>query len=141
MKHALITAFALGSFFLSACSRGYEPIEYGKDACAHCKMTIVDDRYAAELVTDKGRAYKFDDVMCMKQYATEQHTEGNNLLFVAPYFKNRLEPLPAGEAFYLKHEFFKSPMNGNFAAFADEKEAQSLMDSLSATAVRWEQIQ
>lgn len=141
MKQALITALALGSLSLSACSRGYEPIEYGKDACAHCKMTIVDDRYAAELVTDKGRVYKFDDVICMKQYAAAQQTEGTNLLFVVPYLKNQSEPLPAGEAFYLKHEFFKSPMNGNFAAFADEIEAQSLMDSLSATAVRWEQIQ
>jgi len=39
---------------LSACSRAPEPIVYGKDACTHCKMTIMDKRFAAEIITSKG---------------------------------------------------------------------------------------
>ncbi len=125
---------------MASCKRGFQPIEYNRDACAHCKMTIVDDRYAAELVTQKGRAFKFDDVVCMKQYLEEQGPAGENLLFVEDYLRTRAEPIDATKALYLKHEFFASPMNGDFAAFTDEAEARDLMDSLKIPPLRWENL-
>ena len=56
---------------LSACSAsGPEPIVVNKDVCFHCKMNISDVRFGAELITTKGRIYKFDDVVCMKGFAS-----------------------------------------------------------------------
>jgi copper chaperone NosL len=122
---------------LSSCSRGYEPIDYGKDPCTHCKMTIVDDRFAAEFVNTKGKAFKFDDVVCMKQYMTKQKTDNGSLLFVEDYLKKQEGAIDAKTAFYLKHDFFPSPMNGDYAAFATEADAKQLGDSLKIQIIKW----
>ena len=139
MTRRLLALLAL-VLTITSCKKGFQPIEYNKDACAHCKMTIVDDRYAAELVTRKGRAFKFDDVVCMKQYLKEQDPEGESLFFVEDYLRTRGEPIDATKALYLKHEFFASPMNGDYAAFADQAEARGLMDSLKVPPLRWENL-
>ena len=34
-------------------------------------MSISDKRFACEIVTEKGRAYKFDDVTCMMSYKND----------------------------------------------------------------------
>jgi copper chaperone NosL len=124
----------------SSCSRQYEPIDYGKESCAHCKMTIMDDRFAAELVDAKGRAFKFDDVICMKQFISEQNKEGDNLLYVEDFLKNAAGVIDAGSAVYLQHEFFASPMNGNYAAFKTIADAQALKDSLGINTMKWEEL-
>lgn len=124
----------------SSCSRTYEPIEYSKDACAHCKMTIVDDRFAAELVDAKGRVFKFDDVACMKQFMSEQNKQGDNLLYVEDFLKKDAGVIDAGSAVYLQHEFFASPMNGNYAAFKTIADAQQLKDSLGINTMKWEEL-
>lgn len=141
MKRLVFLSLTPCLLFFVSCSRGFEPIEYGKDPCAHCKMTIVDDRFAAEMVTKKGRAFKFDDILCMKQFLNEQKPEGGELFFVSHFLKTETEPLDATKAVYLKNDFFKSPMNGNYGAFKNETEAQSLKDSLGIFSQTWENIQ
>src|SRR5690606_23270005 len=65
VRRVLIMGF-IGLLGLQACgSDGPKPINYGKDQCAHCKMTVSDARFGCQLVTAKGRAYHFDDVQCL----------------------------------------------------------------------------
>ncbi|MCB0620489.1 MAG: hypothetical protein KDC41_17650, partial [Saprospiraceae bacterium] len=52
-------------FLFLACRPAPQPIEYGSDLCDYCKMTIVDRQHAAEAVTGKGRAYRFDAIECL----------------------------------------------------------------------------
>src|SRR5690606_1343073 len=100
---------------LASCSRGYKPIDYGSDGCAHCKMTIMDARFGAELVTDKGKVYKFDDILCMRQYIDEQNmAEGELMLFVEKYTADKNDIVDAQQAVYVHHEYFASPMNGDY---------------------------
>ena len=40
-----------------ACSPKAEPIDYGKEECAFCKMTIVSPQFASEVVTQKSKAF------------------------------------------------------------------------------------
>ncbi len=131
-----LPALTLLLFLASACGRKYEPINYGKDACAHCKMTIMDKRYAAEIVSPKGRAFKFDDISCLRAYALEP----GSLLFVNDFSGKSTEPLPAEKAVYLHHESFGSPMAGNLPAFADEASAKALQDSLGLPLLTWEKL-
>jgi copper chaperone NosL len=56
---------ALSLLLLVACSTQPQPMYYGIDACVFCKMTIVDRQHAAQLVTVKGKAYKYDAIECM----------------------------------------------------------------------------
>jgi copper chaperone NosL len=122
---------------LTACSRGFEPIEYGKDACAHCKMTIMDKRFAAEMVTPKGKVFKFDDISCLRAATAEMP---GSMLYVNDYTGNAGTALNAATAVYLRHESFSSPMNGNLAAFPDKTAAGPMKDSLQLPLLTWETL-
>ena len=50
----------LCSFF--SCSKTPQPINYGTDMCHFCQMTIVTKTHAAQMVTTKGKQYKFDAI-------------------------------------------------------------------------------
>ena len=55
--------------FISGCSNAPEPIAYGHMSCDFCKMTVVDQQYAAQLVTTKGKSFVFDAAECMINYS------------------------------------------------------------------------
>ena len=141
MKKTLFATALISVILLQACSRSFEPINYGSDACAHCRMTIMDERYGAELVDQKGKVFKFDDIVCLKQFVSAQQPSGESLLFVEDYLQTNQGMLDARTAVYLHHPFFRSPMNGSIAAFASDSEAKALADSLQAQSTTWEQIQ
>lgn len=142
MRNVLITTCAFIILFLASCSKGYKPIEYGSDGCAHCKMTIMDARYGAEVVTDKGKVYKFDDILCLRQYITEQNmNEAELSLFVEKYTAEKNDVTDAKQATYLQHEYFASPMNGDYAAFTNATDAQKFADSLQVSMLQWNNIQ
>src|SRR5690606_41500698 len=58
-------SFVVLLLVLTSCNVGPQAIDYGKDGCHFCKMTIVDKLHAAEIVTNKGKIYKFDASECM----------------------------------------------------------------------------
>jgi copper chaperone NosL len=62
---ALIVSLML---FTASCTVKPEPIQYGEDNCVLCQMTIMDHRYGTEVVTDKGKVYKFDSVECLVEF-------------------------------------------------------------------------
>ena len=136
-----IVLFVVLTFFLVACSQSFEPIDYGKDACMHCKMTIVDKRYAAEMIDKKGKIFKFDDIACMMHYISENKIPQMDLnLFVADYREHTDNFLNAHEAIYIHHEFFISPMRGNTGAFSSPAEVNSLKDSLHTIVLSWNEL-
>ena len=60
--YKLISIFSLLTFItLSSCNIQPQPINYGEDACHFCKMNIIDKQHAAQIVTSKGKAFKFDE--------------------------------------------------------------------------------
>jgi copper chaperone NosL len=138
MKKTISILFLFTSLFLSSCTGGFEPIVYGHEACSYCKMTIMDKRYAAEVLTKKGKTYKFDDISCLKKYiAEEKLPESAIAVFVADYKNPGSQFLDAREVVYLHNEIFKSPMNGNFAAFSKAENARPLEDSLHTGLLKW----
>ena len=55
-----------------SCNPESKPIIYGQDKCDFCRMSIVDQRFAGEIVTQKGKVFKFDAVECMLNYINNQ---------------------------------------------------------------------
>ena len=140
MKTRLI-AFILGCLALTACKRGFEPVKYGKDACADCRMTIVDPQYATEIIDEKGKVFKFDDIICMLHYARE-HKEnlGNKLVFVAASVNGKSTFIDGKTAVYMKHERFRSPMGGNYRAFLSVNDAKAEQEAASAAIVTLDEL-
>jgi copper chaperone NosL len=141
MRTCLTIFFLLPIIFLFGCKHEFEPVNYGHDACMQCKMTILDKRYAAEVITKKGKVLKFDDIACLKKYIGEEHMEEQvQKLFVADYNNPDGNFLDAAKALYLHNELFRSPMNGNYGAFASAEDAKKLADSLNGSLLSWNKL-
>ena len=118
---------------LAACSESMpQEIAVGKDQCANCKMTISEPKYATQLITEKGRLYKFDDISCMNDYeVSNTESTGNAKTYVADF--------PSGEfiekttATFIKGGDIKSPMGGNTQAYKDKAAAEKAANELQAT--------
>ena len=103
----------------SSCARSPKPIEYGKDNCAFCNMTIMDKKWGAEYVSDKGKLYKFDSIECLISFYLKQGLSGSvteNSLWTVDY-TNENGLINAENSFYLKSASLKSPMGLNVASF------------------------
>ena len=108
---------------VAACSKKPEPINYGEDECEFCKMMIMDKRYGAELVTDKGKIYKFDSIECLVGYMNNKKLTKNN--YSSIYVGNYARPgnlINASKAMYLKNDEFRSPMGLNVLAVENQEQ-------------------
>lgn len=144
MKTYIINKILLLAAILSfsACSIETEPINYGKENCAFCKMTIMDKQFGTELVTLKGKVFKFDDLSCMSKYmkTAELHEADCKHVVVSNYEKPG-EFIDFNKAFYILSENLQSPMLGNIAAFDSETSIQELVTTDStAKNITWTEI-
>tara|TARA_R100001015_G_C4625446_1_gene183996 strand:- start:516 stop:842 length:327 start_codon:yes stop_codon:yes gene_type:complete len=84
-------------------------------------MTIVDKIHAAEIVTDKGKVFKFDAAECLLNYKSElESTE--SYLFLTNTFDKPSQLVSMNEAHYLISEELPSPMGAFLTAFESEKQ-------------------
>jgi len=129
----------LSLFIISCVSNEPKPIKLNVDACEFCKMTISNGKFGAELITKKGRYYKFDDLSCMLLYAKKNTNIQVKSFFVNDYTKDNTL-IPAEHSYYLRGESINSPMRGNFAAFASDKDQDDFQKQLNAKTLTWEQV-
>ncbi|MEX0813811.1 MAG: nitrous oxide reductase accessory protein NosL [Chitinophagales bacterium] len=122
-------------FALVSCTPKPEPINFGKDNCVYCKMGIVDPKYGAELVSEKGKVYKFDAIECMLPFMHE-NTNESYTLFLAVSYDQPTQLFPVDSLYFVKSEKYKSPMGANIAAFVSKKNA--VKEPLKI--MNWEQL-
>jgi copper chaperone NosL len=124
---------------LAACSHEPDPIRYGKDACSHCKMTIIDKRFAAELITAKGKVFKFDAAECMAGFLKENPAIADNAksVFLVNDFTRPGQFADARKSFFLRDSSLASPMGGNLAAFLSRSAAEAAEKDKSADIYTW----
>jgi copper chaperone NosL len=119
---------------LASCQKKtIEPVAIeADDMCSFCRMSISEKRYAAELIDDDGQALKFDDIGCMTNFLKQKRNNGPvAAMFVMDF--DRREWLKAEDAFYVRSEEFKTPMNGGLAAFKDQASAQAAVAKYHGT--------
>lgn len=137
-----VVALALFSVFaFSSCNTGPEPIKAGTDQCAFCKMGISDIRFACEIITQKGKLYKFDDAHCMLEFAASPQWDKNTVKNY--YLANFSQPdqwLVAENALLLKSDQLKSPMGGNIAAFSNAADQIAAAEHFTGTPVSWKDL-
>jgi copper chaperone NosL len=128
-------------FFLSmmvfciSCTVSPAKIEYGKDACSFCDMTIVDKTHAAQVVTKKGKPYKYDAVECLINDLA-QKKENSFAYILATDFSIPEKLIPVKTATFLISTEIKSPMGANLSVFANKEQAKHFKGKL----FNWEGI-
>ena len=127
--------FAFPFLAISSCMEsGPKDFLLEKDQCDNCKMTIADINYATELITEKGRIYKFDDLSCMTMYeGSEPEKAKNAKKYVIDVSTGKF--LKLSKATLIKGGSIKSPMGGNTQAFASKEAAQKAAATLGATLI------
>lgn len=136
----LLTALLI-TVALAACQVEPEPLRYGEDACHACKMTLMDRKFGAELVTSKGKVYKFDDINCMMNFFNSGEVSDRDYAHkLVVDFTKPGTLIPAGDAFYLKSSEIKSPMASQVAAFADKKDLENVQKELSGIYLVWGEL-
>ncbi|MDP2385747.1 MAG: nitrous oxide reductase accessory protein NosL [Bacteroidota bacterium] len=117
-----------------------EPIKLNADNCNNCGMTISNPKFAAELFTQKGRAYKFDDISCMVNYKIDNKDKANGASFFVADFLGDNHLIPAETAVYITSENVKSPMGGNTAAFSNKESSTKYATDFMAEYTTWNDI-
>lgn len=123
---------------LTSCSVGPEKIEVGKDACSFCRMSIADNRFGGEILTKKGKVYKFDDTHCMLGFIKANTIDKDNIK--ETYFVNFEEPhdlIQAGRVILLKSKALHSPMGGNIAGFSDQNRLKKAIHKFNGEEQSW----
>ena len=100
-------------------------------------MTIVSPQFAAEVVTQKSKAFKYDAVECMLQAPQEDQVA---LHLVCDYLKEG-NLIDATKATYLISPEIQSPMGAHLAAFASREDAQKIQGEKGGELYDWQGIQ
>jgi len=140
-RRKIQTATALTMLLLLAACKPDGPVasQLNTDQCEYCKMSVSDPNFGAEVITKKGRVYKFDDLSCLAGYVNENPEIAIGKYYVHAYGKDN-ELIDATSAHFVEGGSIHSPMNGNFAAFETLSEAEQAVKDLQAKPVNWDSI-
>jgi copper chaperone NosL len=138
----LIPLFAV-LCFIPGCDTTPQPIEYGKDNCAECTMTLVDEHFGTEFISGKGKVFKFDDVNCMIAFINREPAKSDSkakLLIID--FDQPGQFLAVAEAAFLKHKDLRTPMRSDIGAFISADAAEAVNKKLGGggTVLKWSDI-
>jgi copper chaperone NosL len=129
-KSVIRSSFAITMLclFLGSCSNTTRAIKPGLDSCESCKMTLTDQRFAAELVSSTGKIFVFDDLHCMKEYIAEHRSKlTGSSVYVVDF--NSSELIPLKDAQLVKSEKAHSPMGSNTISFKDARDRDNYLQS------------
>ncbi|SRX55135.1 nitrous oxide reductase accessory protein NosL [Aequorivita sp. CIP111184] len=129
------------STLLVSCNVSPQQIAYGTDACHYCNMTIVDRQHASQLVTTKGKAYKYDAIECMVHSLQDELKDTEIALYLTADFNQPGQLMDATMATYLVSTQISSPMGANLSAFENETAAQNGKEKFTGELFSWEEIQ
>lgn len=125
---------------MASCEPKPQPINYGNEACEYCRMSIVDKRYAAQLVSDKGKAYSFDAIECMLHFKKEHPEHQWHFELVSDY-SDPGKLIPANESVILRSKQLPSPMGMYLTAVGSKDEAQVLQNENNGTIYEYEEVE
>ena len=136
LKHYYIATIML---FLMSCNVSPKAIDYGNDGCHYCKMTIVDKVHAAEIVTKKGKVYKFDATECMINFMSDFDTSEIELN-LSNNFTVPEALIDANKATFLISKNIPSPMGAFLSAFKDKSDAEKAQMENEGVLYTWDEL-
>ena len=129
----------LSCLFIIACKPQVSQINYHQDECVFCRMKISDPNFGAELVTSKGKVYKFDSAECMfRQYLSDPDVEYAYVM-VTDYTKPHTL-IEAQKATFLVSENLPSPMGGNLSSYESRETASDMLQDKTGKLYSFDEI-
>lgn len=136
LKHYLFLALLL---LFYSCNVSPKAIDYGSDGCHFCSMTIVDKVHAAEVVTKKGKVYKFDATECMINFMKDFDTSEIEL-YLSNNYTVPADLIDATKATFLITENIPSPMGAFLSAFKTETDAKKFQAQKGGNLYTWKTL-
>jgi copper chaperone NosL len=125
---------------LVGCSTAPEPLQYGRDLCHTCKMTLMDEKFGAELVTAKGKVYKFDDINCMVNFYNSGYIEPGEFTHkLVIDFNHPKQLIEADVSFFLMSDSLRTPMASGIASFASETDLKEMKKKMGGIYLSWQE--
>jgi len=119
----------LGLMLLTACiSQEPSDIPLHAEECEYCKMVISDERFTAQLVSDKGKSYPFDSIECMAAYAHQNPEIATGAKLYVSDFTQPGQWLTIEEASIYQSEDIQSPMGLSLFAIHRESSVPNLIE-------------
>jgi copper chaperone NosL len=137
----MIALTVVPSLFLGCAKPGPVLINYGEDECDHCKMTIADQKFGSEMVTTKGKVYKFDSIECLAAYyfTTALSPDEIHSGWVTD-FSHPGSFLNVSSCVIIASERQKSPMGMGLVAVGTAQEAASLIEVVGGKTLPWDGV-
>ena len=105
-------------------------------------MSIVEEHYGSELLTKKGKSYKFDSIECLAAFVIKDQvvTEKIHGLYFTD-FEDAGKLYPLHEMIFVQAKKLKSPIGLNLSAFRTQKTADDVALLYFGEIMTWEQVQ
>jgi len=105
-------------------------------------MPVADEKFGGEIITVKGKLYKFDDMGCMIHFMKNglSVNETINKIFPINYVNCR-KFIDVNQSVFLVSANFRTPMNSNIAAFESQQEASPFLKNFPGEILTWDQLQ
>lgn len=110
------------------------------DACPICRMSIIDQRFAGQVIDHLGYAESFDDIGCLVLHLKRLGAGGEQGL-LATYVKDfgTTEWISAEDAIYVQGRI-DTPMSFGIVAFASAEAAGDLAKKIDGRLLTWEEV-
>ncbi|MFO0891223.1 MAG: nitrous oxide reductase accessory protein NosL [Isosphaeraceae bacterium] len=141
MKSRSLSVWPFAILLVAGCGgrdgTGPPSLRYGEETCAHCRMIISDDRFAAALVDEDRGALKFDDVGCLVLHEAGRERPGASY-WVRDHAGGGW--LDARLATFVNGREVASPMGHDLAAMATPDRAADLTGGRDARRFRFGEL-
>ncbi|MCC5904768.1 MAG: nitrous oxide reductase accessory protein NosL [Balneolaceae bacterium] len=126
--------------FITGCEPKPQPIEFGGDQCAYCRMMITEPEFGTQTLNNQGRSFKFDSIECMAAYELTNDDPENIHSSWVPDFLNRGEWLEARSALYLHSETLRSPMGLNLSSYENRQTAEEMRQEYGGEIISFDEV-
>jgi copper chaperone NosL len=108
------------------------PLRAGEDTCAHCRMTVVSIRTAAQIVAPGEDVVIFDEIGCLRDYLSDHVLPAGALIFVADHRTG--DWIDARTAVFTRTSI-STPMASGLMAHADRASRDADVDAHDGVAI------
>lgn len=137
-----VAALLLLTIIASACGQaeanGPPEINYGRDICTGCGMSVDDPRFATAYRPEAGTDKVFDDLGGMIIYARQSGELESSAAWVHDFETE--EWIVADEAFYVPTGDVATPMGHGILAFSTRARADAFATGVGGEVITWDAV-